>query len=156
MSSRWVSVGVCRNFTKILFLLQSVSVGTVRGCCLLFLLQSVSGGIIRGCGQQKIGALANAFGFMCVGIPLSASLMFATDLGIYGNQPNVTQITNIIATICAADLCCNSKESYSRHTRKLFVKRSGQQHISCYTVVTTRPPGGLYCTKRTSFFQQHI
>ena len=51
---------------------------------MLVLAQAAAGGIIRGAGKQKVGAICNILGYYGVGIPLGASLMFATKLGITG------------------------------------------------------------------------
>ncbi|XP_036418033.1 multidrug and toxin extrusion protein 1-like isoform X2 [Colossoma macropomum] len=41
-------------------------------------------GILLGSGQQKIAAVANLFGYYCIGLPLGISLMFAAKLEIIG------------------------------------------------------------------------
>uniref|UniRef100_A0A672QJ14 Multidrug and toxin extrusion protein n=1 Tax=Sinocyclocheilus grahami TaxID=75366 RepID=A0A672QJ14_SINGR len=44
----------------------------------------VSMGILLGSGQQKIAAVANFFGYYCIGLPLGTSLMFAAKLDVVG------------------------------------------------------------------------
>uniref|UniRef100_A0A671NA95 Multidrug and toxin extrusion protein n=1 Tax=Sinocyclocheilus anshuiensis TaxID=1608454 RepID=A0A671NA95_9TELE len=44
----------------------------------------VSMGILLGSGQQKIAAVANFFGYYCIGLPLGTSLMFAVKLDVVG------------------------------------------------------------------------
>uniref|UniRef100_A0AAR2KH56 Multidrug and toxin extrusion protein n=1 Tax=Pygocentrus nattereri TaxID=42514 RepID=A0AAR2KH56_PYGNA len=41
-------------------------------------------GILLGSGQQKIAAVANLFGYYCIGLPLGISLMYAAKLEIIG------------------------------------------------------------------------
>ncbi len=47
-------------------------------------LKCVSMGILLGSGQQKIAAVANFFGYYCIGLPLGTSLMFAAKLDVVG------------------------------------------------------------------------
>ncbi|XP_030632194.1 multidrug and toxin extrusion protein 1-like [Chanos chanos] len=55
-------------------------------CVLQFFdgLVCVSMGILLGSGQQKIAAVANLFGYYCIGLPLGVSLMFAAKLQVVG------------------------------------------------------------------------
>ncbi|XP_056613316.1 multidrug and toxin extrusion protein 1 isoform X2 [Triplophysa dalaica] len=55
-------------------------------CILQFFdgLVCVSMGILLGSGQQKIAAIANFFGYYCIGLPLGISLMFAAKLEVIG------------------------------------------------------------------------
>ncbi|XP_051535928.1 multidrug and toxin extrusion protein 1-like isoform X1 [Myxocyprinus asiaticus] len=55
-------------------------------CVLQFFdgLVCVSMGILLGSGQQKIAAVANFFGYYCIGLPLGTSLMFAAKLDVIG------------------------------------------------------------------------
>uniref|UniRef100_A0A673JFL0 Multidrug and toxin extrusion protein n=1 Tax=Sinocyclocheilus rhinocerous TaxID=307959 RepID=A0A673JFL0_9TELE len=55
-------------------------------CVLQFFdgLVCVSMGILLGSGQQKIAAVANFFGYYCIGLPLGTSLMFAAKLDVVG------------------------------------------------------------------------
>uniref|UniRef100_A0A673JFL4 Multidrug and toxin extrusion protein n=1 Tax=Sinocyclocheilus rhinocerous TaxID=307959 RepID=A0A673JFL4_9TELE len=57
--------------------LQTVFVLQIRLAC-------VSMGILLGSGQQKIAAVANFFGYYCIGLPLGTSLMFAAKLDVVG------------------------------------------------------------------------
>lgn len=41
-------------------------------------------GILLGSGQQKIAAVANFFGYYCIGLPFGISLMFAAKLDVVG------------------------------------------------------------------------
>uniref|UniRef100_UPI00358EA0A6 multidrug and toxin extrusion protein 1-like n=1 Tax=Myxine glutinosa TaxID=7769 RepID=UPI00358EA0A6 len=47
-------------------------------------LSVVAGGILRGCALQKIGALCCLIGYYFIGIPIGISLMFLTDLHVFG------------------------------------------------------------------------
>ncbi|TRZ00943.1 hypothetical protein DNTS_004784 [Danionella cerebrum] len=55
-------------------------------CVLQFFdgLVCVSMGVLLGSGQQKIAAVANFFGYYCIGLPLGISLMFAAKLDVVG------------------------------------------------------------------------
>lgn len=48
------------------------------------LFQGVGMGILLGTGQQKIAAIANLFGYYCIGLPSSIVLMFIAKLQVAG------------------------------------------------------------------------
>ncbi len=48
--------------------------------------QCVGMGILLGTGQQKIAAIANLFGYYCIGLPSSIVLMFTAKLQVAGSS----------------------------------------------------------------------
>ncbi|XP_034044601.1 multidrug and toxin extrusion protein 1-like [Thalassophryne amazonica] len=44
----------------------------------------VAAGVLRGAGKQVIGALCNLVGYYAIALPVGVSLLFTTDMGIFG------------------------------------------------------------------------
>lgn len=50
----------------------------------LSVLQCVSMGVLLGAGRQRIAAVANLFGYYCIGLPVGIALMFSAGLQVTG------------------------------------------------------------------------
>ena len=44
-------------------------------------------GILLGAGRQRIAAVANLFGYYCIGLPVGIALMFSAGLRVTGLIP---------------------------------------------------------------------
>uniref|UniRef100_K7G9B1 Multidrug and toxin extrusion protein n=1 Tax=Pelodiscus sinensis TaxID=13735 RepID=K7G9B1_PELSI len=63
------------------------------GCC-------VTSGVLRGAGKQKVGAILNAVGYYAVGLPVGATLLFMTNIGMIGLWIGLL-ISAIIPSCCS-------------------------------------------------------
>ena len=48
------------------------------------ILQTVSRYVLRGCGKQSKGSLINFVSYFVIGLPIGISLMFKTELRLFG------------------------------------------------------------------------
>uniref|UniRef100_A0A8C1U5T9 Multidrug and toxin extrusion protein n=1 Tax=Cyprinus carpio TaxID=7962 RepID=A0A8C1U5T9_CYPCA len=63
---------------------QGFVLGSTKTVIVFFFFQCVGMGILLGTGQQKIAAIANLFGYYCIGLPSSIVLMFTAKLQVAG------------------------------------------------------------------------
>ncbi|XP_073779872.1 multidrug and toxin extrusion protein 1 isoform X2 [Danio rerio] len=100
-------------------------------CVLQFFdgLVCVSMGILLGSGQQKIAAVANFFGYYCIGLPLGTSLMFAAKLDVVGFW------LGLLICVCVQSsffIGVIFKFNWERVTKEA-VERAGRTKISAMT-----------------------
>ncbi|XP_051963195.1 multidrug and toxin extrusion protein 1-like [Xyrauchen texanus] len=100
-------------------------------CVLQFFdgLVCVSMGILLGSGQQKIAAVANFFGYYCIGLPLGISLMFAAKLDVVGFW------LGLLICVCVQSsffIAVIFRLNWERVTKKA-VERSGKCKVSAVT-----------------------
>nr|QXO33724.1 multidrug and toxin extrusion protein 8 [Danio rerio] len=100
-------------------------------CVLQFFdgLVCVSMGILLGSGQQKIAAVANFFGYYCIGLPLGTSLMFAAKLDVVGFW------LGLLICVCVQSsffIGVIFKFNWERVTKEA-VERAGRSKISAMT-----------------------
>lgn len=54
--------------------------------------QCVSMGVLLGAGRQRIAAVANLFGYYCIGLPSGIGLMFAAGLHVAGMHHSLRSV----------------------------------------------------------------
>uniref|UniRef100_A0A8C1C175 Multidrug and toxin extrusion protein n=2 Tax=Cyprinus carpio TaxID=7962 RepID=A0A8C1C175_CYPCA len=104
-------------------------------CVLQFFdgLVCVSMGILLGSGQQKIAAVANFFGYYCIGLPLGTSLMFAAKLDVVGFW------LGLLICVCVQSsffIAVIFKLNWGRVTKEA-VERAGKSKISAVSTPHT-------------------
>ncbi|XP_072548064.1 multidrug and toxin extrusion protein 1-like isoform X2 [Salminus brasiliensis] len=83
-------------------------------------------GILLGSGQQKIAAVANLFGYYCIGLPLGISLMFAAKLEVLGFWLGLLICVCIQSTFFIIVIF---KLNWERVTKEA-IERTGKMHLS--------------------------
>uniref|UniRef100_A0A8C1U5U4 Multidrug and toxin extrusion protein n=1 Tax=Cyprinus carpio TaxID=7962 RepID=A0A8C1U5U4_CYPCA len=68
----------------VIAIFQGFVLGSTKTVIVFFFFQCVGMGILLGTGQQKIAAIANLFGYYCIGLPSSIVLMFTAKLQVAG------------------------------------------------------------------------
>ncbi|XP_050986001.1 multidrug and toxin extrusion protein 1 [Labeo rohita] len=89
-------------------------------------------GILLGSGQQKIAAVANFFGYYCIGLPLGTSLMFAAKLDVVGFW------LGLLICVCVQSsffIAVIFKLNWERVTKEW--KRAGKRKISSVSAPDT-------------------
>lgn len=109
------------------------------------LFKCVCMGILLGSGQQKIAAVANFFGYYCIGLPLGISLMFAAKLDVVGLFSFIFSFYDLINSLNCHSLYslifCELVIFSSHHVSICFINHNfiGLKHVENMSGPSTGP-----------------
>jgi len=101
-------------------------------------------GILLGSGQQKIAAVANFFGYYCIGLPLGTSLMFAAQLQVVGLFSFIFLFCDLINSLNChlySLVFCELVIFSSHHVNMCFINHNfiGLKHVENMSGPSTGP-----------------
>ena len=68
----------------------------------MLILQTVSRYVLRGCGKQSKGSVIHFISYFVIGLPIGITLMFKTELRLFGKN-NIRKINSVKQCfICAS------------------------------------------------------